>query len=108
MWITREFNFVIKKWVFKPKSYNNAGTEGYGLGLLLETTDKAISSYVGENSFLKNNFYLEKLNLNSIQGTLAERIRAGVQEFQHFLLLQELVLWLLKIKKLEHLIIKII
>ena len=43
---------------------NNAGTEGYGLGLLLETGQikKAISSYVGENKLLKNNIYRVKLN----------------------------------------------
>ena len=37
---------------------NNAGTEGYGLGLLLETRQikKAISSYVGENKLFENNF----------------------------------------------------
>ena len=41
---------------------NNAGTEGYGLGLLLETRQikKAVSS-CWKISFLKNNFYLVKL-----------------------------------------------
>src|SRR6478609_8815904 len=59
---------------------NNAGIDGHGLGLLLETGQirKMISSYVGENkTFAK--LYLEgKLELEfNPQGTLAERIRAG-------------------------------
>ena len=59
---------------------NNAGIDGAGLGLLLETGQikKMISSYVGENkTFAK--LYLEgKLELEfNPQGTLAERIRAG-------------------------------
>lgn len=59
---------------------NNAGIDGAGLGLLLETgqVKKMISSYVGENkTFAK--LYLEgKLELEfNPQGTLAERCRAG-------------------------------
>ena len=59
---------------------NNAGIDGHGLGLLLETgqVKKMISSYVGENkTFAK--LYLEgKLEIEfNPQGTLAERIRAG-------------------------------
>ena len=59
---------------------NNAGIDGAGLGLLLETgqVKKMISSYVGENkTFAK--LYLEgKLELEfNPQGTLAERMRAG-------------------------------
>ena len=59
---------------------NNAGIDGAGLGLLLETGQirKMISSYVGENkTFAK--LYLEgKLELEfNPQGTLAERCRAG-------------------------------
>src|SRR5476651_41439 len=59
---------------------NNAGIDGHGLGLLLETgqVKKMISSYVGENkTFAK--LYLEgKLELEfNPQGTLAERCRAG-------------------------------
>jgi len=59
---------------------NNAGIDGAGLGLLLETgqVKKMISSYVGENkTFAK--LYLEgKLELEfNPQGTLAERVRAG-------------------------------
>ena len=59
---------------------NNAGIDGEGLGLLLETGQvrKMISSYVGENkTFAK--LYLEgKLEIEfNPQGTLAERCRAG-------------------------------
>ena len=59
---------------------NNAGIDGAGLGLLLETGQirKMISSYVGENkTFAK--LYLEgKLEIEfNPQGTLAERVRAG-------------------------------
>ncbi len=59
---------------------NNAGIDGAGLSLLLETGQirKMISSYVGENkTFAK--LYLEgKLELEfNPQGTLAERCRAG-------------------------------
>jgi len=59
---------------------NNAGIDGHGLGLLLESgqVKKMISSYVGENkTFAK--LYLEgKLEIEfNPQGTLAERCRAG-------------------------------
>jgi 3-oxoacid CoA-transferase subunit A len=59
---------------------NNAGVDGAGLGVLLESgqVKKMISSYVGENkTFAK--LYLEgKLELEfNPQGTLAERCRAG-------------------------------
>ena len=59
---------------------NNAGIDGAGLGLLLETRQikKMISSYVGENRLFAD-LYLEgelELEFNP-QGTLAERIRAG-------------------------------
>ena len=59
---------------------NNAGIDGHGLGLLLETgqVKKMVSSYVGENkTFAK--LYLEgKLEIEfNPQGTLAERCRAG-------------------------------
>lgn len=59
---------------------NNAGTEGYGLGLLLETRQikKAISSYVGENKLFEKQFLSGEIELEfNPQGTLAERIRAG-------------------------------
>lgn len=59
---------------------NNAGTDGFGLGLLLESRQikKMISSYVGENKEFERQFLAGELELEfSPQGTLAERLRAG-------------------------------
>ena len=59
---------------------NNAGVDGVGLGLLLETRQiaKMISSYVGENKIFAKQFLAGELALEfNPQGTLAERIRAG-------------------------------
>jgi 3-oxoacid CoA-transferase subunit A len=59
---------------------NNAGVDGYGLGLLLESRQvkKMISSYVGENAEFERQFLAEELEVEfSPQGTLAERMRAG-------------------------------
>jgi len=59
---------------------NNAGVDGAGLGLLLETRQirKMISSYVGENKLFAQLFLAGELELEfNPQGTLAERIRAG-------------------------------
>jgi 3-oxoacid CoA-transferase subunit A len=59
---------------------NNAGVDGIGLGILLETGQirKMISSYVGENKIFANLYLAGKLELEfTPQGTLAERIRAG-------------------------------
>ena len=59
---------------------NNAGVDGFGLGLLLETRQikKMISSYVGENKEFERQFLSGELELEfNPQGTLAERIRAG-------------------------------
>ena len=59
---------------------NNAGVDGGGLGLLLETRQisKMISSYVGENKLFAQQFLSGELELEfNPQGTLAERIRAG-------------------------------
>jgi 3-oxoacid CoA-transferase subunit A len=59
---------------------NNAGVDGAGLGILLETGQirKMISSYVGENKTFANLYLAGKLELEfNPQGTLAERIRAG-------------------------------
>ncbi len=59
---------------------NNAGVDGYGLGVLLETKQirKMISSYVGENKLFAEQFLSGALELEfNPQGTLAERIRAG-------------------------------
>ena len=59
---------------------NNAGVDGFGLGLLLETRQisKMISSYVGENKEFERQFLAGELQLEfTPQGTLAERLRAG-------------------------------
>jgi len=59
---------------------NNAGIDGAGLGLLLESRQirKMISSYVGENKLFAQQFLAGQLELEfNPQGTLAERIRAG-------------------------------
>ncbi|WP_066093701.1 CoA transferase subunit A [Xanthomonas massiliensis] len=59
---------------------NNAGVDGFGLGLLLETRQirKMISSYVGENKEFERQFLSGELELEfNPQGTLAERLRAG-------------------------------
>ncbi|MEO1568422.1 MAG: CoA transferase subunit A [Pseudomonadota bacterium] len=59
---------------------NNAGVDGFGLGLLLETRQvkKMISSYVGENKEFERQYLSGELELEfNPQGTLAERCRAG-------------------------------
>ena len=59
---------------------NNAGVDGFGLGLLLETRQvkKMISSYVGENKEFERQYLAGELELEFCpQGTLAERMRAG-------------------------------
>jgi len=59
---------------------NNAGIDGAGLGLLLETKQikKMISSYVGENKLFAEQYLAGQLEIEfNPQGTLAERIRAG-------------------------------
>ena len=59
---------------------NNAGIDGVGLGLLLESRQisKMISSYVGENKLFAELYLKGELEIEfNPQGTLAERIRAG-------------------------------
>ncbi len=59
---------------------NNAGVDGFGLGVLLESRQvkKVIASYVGENKEFERQYLAGELDLEfSPQGTLAERIRAG-------------------------------
>jgi 3-oxoacid CoA-transferase subunit A len=59
---------------------NNAGVDGKGLGILLETRQvkKMISSYVGENKTFATQYLAKELEIEfNPQGTLAERIRAG-------------------------------
>jgi 3-oxoacid CoA-transferase subunit A len=59
---------------------NNAGVDGAGLGILLESRQirKMISSYVGENKTFAQQYLAGELEIEfNPQGTLAERIRAG-------------------------------
>ncbi|MFP4044124.1 MAG: CoA transferase subunit A [Rhodosalinus sp.] len=59
---------------------NNAGVDGFGLGILLENRQvkKMLSSYVGENAEFMRQYLSGELELEfNPQGTLAERMRAG-------------------------------
>jgi len=59
---------------------NNAGTQDFGIGLLLgnQQVKKMIASYVGENRTFEELVRNGKLQIElSPQGTLVERIRAG-------------------------------
>ena len=59
---------------------NNAGVDGFGLGILLESRQikRMISSYVGENKEFERQFLSGELELEfTPQGTLAEKLRAG-------------------------------
>src|SRR5476649_331868 len=59
---------------------NNAGVDGFGLGLLLATRQikKMIASYVGENKEFARQYLAGELELEfTPQGTLAEKLRAG-------------------------------
>ncbi len=59
---------------------NNAGVDGFGLGMLLESRQvkKMIASYVGENKEFERQYLAGELELEfTPQGTLAEKLRAG-------------------------------
>lgn len=59
---------------------NNAGVDGFGLGLLLANRQvkKMISSYVGENHLFEQLYLKGELEVEfTPQGTLAEKLRAG-------------------------------
>jgi len=59
---------------------NNAGVDGFGLGLLLNSRQvkKMVASYVGENKEFERQFLAGELELEfTPQGTLAEKLRAG-------------------------------
>ncbi|MDP9084468.1 MAG: CoA transferase subunit A [Pseudomonadota bacterium] len=59
---------------------NNAGLDGVGLGLLLQShqISRMISSYVGENKEFERQYLAGEVEIEfNPQGTLAERIRAG-------------------------------
>jgi len=59
---------------------NNAGVDGFGLGILLQTRQvvRMIASYVGENKEFERQYLAGELELEfTPQGTLAEKLRAG-------------------------------
>src|SRR5690349_6585211 len=59
---------------------NNAGVDGWGLGLLLEQgrLRRMVASYVGENKEFARQYLSGELEVElTPQGTLAERMRAG-------------------------------
>lgn len=59
---------------------NNAGVDGFGLGILLEDRQikKMVASYVGENELFEKQLLNGELEVElTPQGTLAEKIRAG-------------------------------
>ena len=59
---------------------NNAGVDGFGIGVLLEKRQvkKMVSTYVGENKLFEQLVTSGELELElNPQGTFAERIRAG-------------------------------
>ena len=59
---------------------NNCGTDGAGLGLLLEKRriSRVIASYIGDNKEFARQYLAGELHVElTPQGTLAERLRAG-------------------------------
>src|ERR1700675_2908040 len=59
---------------------NNAGVDGFGVGLLLSAgqMSRHIGTYVGENKMLESMVLSGKIQLDLVpQGTFAERMRAG-------------------------------
>jgi 3-oxoacid CoA-transferase subunit A len=59
---------------------NNAGVDGFGMGLLLSAGQirKHIGTYVGENKLLEQMILQGKIELELVpQGTFSERMRAG-------------------------------
>jgi 3-oxoacid CoA-transferase subunit A len=59
---------------------NNPGTDGFGIGLLIENRQvkKMIASYVGSNKFFEKLALSKEIEMElNPQGTLAERMRAG-------------------------------
>lgn len=60
---------------------NNAGVDNFGIGLMLKNRQvkKMVSSYVGENEEFERQLLSGELEVELIpQGTLAERLRAGM------------------------------
>ena len=63
---------------------NNCGVDGFGLGLLLETRQvrKVVASYVGENALFEQQVLSGELEVElTPQGTLAEKVGAGIPAF---------------------------
>jgi 3-oxoacid CoA-transferase subunit A len=59
---------------------NNMGTDGLGLGILLENRQvrKVVASYIGENKLFAQQYLDGEIEVEfTPQGTLAERLRAG-------------------------------
>jgi len=59
---------------------NNAGVDGFGMGLLLENRQvrKMVATYVGENQLFEKLALSGEIEVELVpQGTFAERIRAG-------------------------------
>ena len=59
---------------------NNAGTDDFGIGLLLKTRQvrKMIATYVGENKEFERQFLQKEIEVELVpQGTFSERIRAA-------------------------------
>ena len=59
---------------------NNAGVDGFGLGVLLESRQisRIVATYVGENQEFERQYLSGELDVELVpQGTFAERIRAG-------------------------------
>ena len=59
---------------------NNAGVDGYGIGMLLEARQvrKMIATYVGENKEFERQFLSGEIEVDLVpQGTFSERIRAA-------------------------------
>lgn len=57
-----------------------AGVDGFGIGKLLANNKvkRLISSYVGENKFLEQEYFAGRLEIElTPQGTIAERLRAA-------------------------------
>lgn len=66
---------------------NNAGVDGFGLGLLLETRQvkKMISSYVGENAEFERQLLAGELLVDLVpQGTLATRLQMAAMGIPAF------------------------
>ena len=72
---------VVKKGVKNLTTIsNNAGVDGFGMGLLLSAgqISKHIGTYVGENKLLEKMVLEGKVDLELVpQGTFSERMRAG-------------------------------